>query len=275
MPKRFTDSEKWKDPWFRKLPPPGKLLLLFLYDRCDIAGFWEIDMEAAAFEIGYPAKTLVSALKHLESRYETNGKYLWVRRFIEFQGNYPFKDKVRVHEGIIRLLKKREEFSNNITRLLNGEGLPNSYEGLNKGLFNPASNSNSNSNSNSKGKGKGQQAVSYSEDFEKFWAFWLSMGRGQNKLGAWDKWQTCLQGRNGKKPHVPATAAQLLTAGENYKDKCVAAGTQPEYIMLAKTFLGPDQHWRDYLKAKVHQSAADSFADKVLADAKLSSKGAL
>jgi len=108
------------------------------------------------------------------------------------------------------------------------------------------------------------QAVSfsYSEDFEKFWAIWISMGRAQNKLGAYDNWNTCLKGRNGKKPHVPATTAQLLTAGEHYRDKCIAAGTPPEFIMLAKTFLGPDQLWKDHLEVE------KDFADKILEEAK-------
>jgi len=154
MPKRFTDSEKWKDPWFHKLPPTSKLFFLYLCDQCDIAGFWEIDMERAIFDTGLSTKTLASAMEDLESRYESNGTHLWIKRFIEFQGNYPFNEKVGVHKGIIRLLKEREEFSNNITRLLNGEGLPNSYEGLNKGLFNPTSNSISNSKGNSKGQGQ-------------------------------------------------------------------------------------------------------------------------
>jgi len=69
MPKRFTDSEKWKDPWFRKLSTTGKLLFLYLCDQCDIAGFWEIDLDRAAFDIGYPQKSLEGALQELARSY--------------------------------------------------------------------------------------------------------------------------------------------------------------------------------------------------------------
>lgn len=52
MSKRFTDTEKWERPWFRKLPNEYKLLWCYVLDRCDIAGVWYVDMEMASFLIG-------------------------------------------------------------------------------------------------------------------------------------------------------------------------------------------------------------------------------
>jgi hypothetical protein len=41
MAKRFTDSEKWKDPWFDGLTNDQKLVWLYLLDNCDHAGLWK------------------------------------------------------------------------------------------------------------------------------------------------------------------------------------------------------------------------------------------
>ncbi len=54
MSLRFTDSEKWGDPWFRKLPPWGKILWEFLCDSCDICGVWRVDTELSETLIGMP-----------------------------------------------------------------------------------------------------------------------------------------------------------------------------------------------------------------------------
>jgi len=51
--KRFTDSEKWRDPWFRRLPTEYKLLWLYLLDECDVSGVWKVDLELATMIIGY------------------------------------------------------------------------------------------------------------------------------------------------------------------------------------------------------------------------------
>jgi len=50
--KRFTDTDKWRDPWFRKLSAGAKLAFLFIVDNCDNAGVWDADMELANFSIG-------------------------------------------------------------------------------------------------------------------------------------------------------------------------------------------------------------------------------
>jgi hypothetical protein len=51
--KRFTETAKWSDPWFRKLRPEIKNLWGWLCDNCDNAGVIDIDIELASFHIGY------------------------------------------------------------------------------------------------------------------------------------------------------------------------------------------------------------------------------
>ena len=50
--KRFTDANKWEDAWYLDLPLKYKMFWLFLLDRCDNAGIWEVNFKLAEFFIG-------------------------------------------------------------------------------------------------------------------------------------------------------------------------------------------------------------------------------
>ncbi len=82
--KRFTETNKWDDPWFRKLSPEIKLLWQWLLDRCDNAGIIDPDIELASFQIGYqyPMDTL-SKLGDRVVRLEC-GKW-FIPKFVPFQ----------------------------------------------------------------------------------------------------------------------------------------------------------------------------------------------
>ena len=87
MAKRFTDSEKWQDPWFSDLSASDKLLFLYLLDSCDHAGLWKINMKLASFQIGFEY-SLETVIKQLGNRIKVvNDDYLFVPKFINFQ--YP------------------------------------------------------------------------------------------------------------------------------------------------------------------------------------------
>ena len=50
--KRFTETLKWRDKWFRRLKLQDKLLWGWLLDNCDAAGVIDVDLDLAAQEIG-------------------------------------------------------------------------------------------------------------------------------------------------------------------------------------------------------------------------------
>lgn len=52
MSLRFTDTAKWRDPWFMGLAPTMKLLWQYLCDNCDNAGVWAVSVKLAECEIG-------------------------------------------------------------------------------------------------------------------------------------------------------------------------------------------------------------------------------
>lgn len=50
--RRFTETEKWEDPWYRRLSPLAKNFWCWLCDKCDCAGVIEPDYDLASFQIG-------------------------------------------------------------------------------------------------------------------------------------------------------------------------------------------------------------------------------
>ena len=82
--KRFTETQKWEDPWFRKLKPELKLLWQWLCDRCDNAGIIEPDVELASFQIGYPYP--INTLSEFGERLVNLPCGKWfLPKFIDFQ----------------------------------------------------------------------------------------------------------------------------------------------------------------------------------------------
>lgn len=47
--KRFTDTLKWQNPWFRSLSTKHKILFIYILDACDNAGVLHLDFELINF----------------------------------------------------------------------------------------------------------------------------------------------------------------------------------------------------------------------------------
>lgn len=115
--KRFTETEKWSDPWFRKLQPLSKLVLLFIQDNCDVAGFWEIDIEAVAFMCKLPDDKIRGLFEGLNQSQEGLGKvliqrgsYVWLKDFVSEQKNLPLNPLNNAHRKVISCINARSEF---------------------------------------------------------------------------------------------------------------------------------------------------------------------
>lgn len=106
MSKRFTETQKWEDPWFRRLEPRLKLLWFWILDRCDSAGIIDPDIELASFQIGYPYP--MDTLSEFPDRIITlpNGK-LFIPKFIAFQYGKLSTD-CRAHGPIFQALSRNE-----------------------------------------------------------------------------------------------------------------------------------------------------------------------
>lgn len=82
--KRFTDTEKWSDSWFRKLPCKIKLFWIYLCDRCSNCGVWKPDFELASFCIGQEV-TEEEVTQFLEGRISKLQPGWFIVKFIDFQ----------------------------------------------------------------------------------------------------------------------------------------------------------------------------------------------
>jgi len=110
MAKRFTDSGKYRDPWFRGLSPKHKCIWDFMTHECNAAGILDIDLKSISFHIGGTTIT-EKDLEPFKSR------LIWLRPdkvfipgFILFQYPGGLKLENRAHKNIISLLEKYLKF---------------------------------------------------------------------------------------------------------------------------------------------------------------------
>lgn len=82
--KRFTETNKWFDPWFRKLSYQAKLLWFYLVDHCDNIGLVEVDLLLVSSDCG--TKIASEHLAELKDRVQVldDGK-IFLPKFIGFQ----------------------------------------------------------------------------------------------------------------------------------------------------------------------------------------------
>ena len=109
MPKRFTSTEKWDDPWYRKLTPKEKCFWDFLYCTVDNAGVWKIDWDLASFKIGdmIDAQILESLNKDKKRVQIVNDNYLVIFGFVGYQVGDINSDKLtNLQKNSIFLINK-------------------------------------------------------------------------------------------------------------------------------------------------------------------------
>jgi hypothetical protein len=114
MAKRFTETDKWKDAWFRKLCPNEKLLFIYLTENCNNAGFIEFDVEAVAFQTRLSEDEVLGAIQGLNRGcFESDG-WVWIKRFLRHQKNESLNPANNAHKQIIALLNDQvQRFSGN------------------------------------------------------------------------------------------------------------------------------------------------------------------
>lgn len=195
MSSRFTETEKWGDIWFRKLNPSEKLLFLYICDKCDLAGFWEVDLELAAYFTGIKSSQILGAYEGLNRAYIAQGGFIWMRNVIRHQRNLQLNPKNNAHKHILSLLNSHPEFEIDFIEEINKSNNRGSL-----GALKPPCKGNSISKGNGNSKGKEEKSI-FPEtldtpDFQK----------------AWDEWQKYrIQKRNKLTPLTVTKQLNLLS----------------------------------------------------------------
>lgn len=168
MAKRFTDTEKWKDPWFLDLSPKAKLLFTFLCDSCDMAGFYEKNDRMVSFHTGIDLDEINHLYEELKKSVIIRDRWVFVKNFIRHQKNLPLNPDNNCHKTIIYSLKSKSDWFSDVYKELDmplprgcqgaAKGLPSPWlapaKPLARGLGKGKGNTNSNSNLSLEGCGK-------------------------------------------------------------------------------------------------------------------------
>jgi hypothetical protein len=249
MPKRFTETDKWKDSWFLDLKPEEKLLFIYLCDQCDIAGFYERCDKMAAFQTGLTIEQLQGAYKGLARGLVAGAKHIWVRNFLKHQKNLPLNYHNPSHRGIIRILVDYAiAFKNHYKDILGvDENELIQMLGAIEGLQSPIG------KGIGKGKGKGKSSkdrvkgkdAHYLTDaqFDELWELY------PKKLG---------------KDKAKEKAVDQIKNEDDYNN-CVKAignysasvkGRELQYVQYGSTFF--NKNWKDWVNYKEENNAAKS-----------------
>jgi hypothetical protein len=101
--KRFTDSEKWSDPWFVELDPKSKLFWIYLLDKVDQSGVWEKFERKFQFETGIGI-SLDALIEDLGDRVQDLGDKILIPKFVRFQYGEELSESSNFHRGIFKRL---------------------------------------------------------------------------------------------------------------------------------------------------------------------------
>ena len=104
--KRFVETDRWKDPWFRGLSTHAKLAFQYICDCADNAGVWDADYQLANFCIKADINWL-EVMEEFGDRVKEicDGRKVWITRFVRFQCG-ELTPACPPHRKVIELLKK-------------------------------------------------------------------------------------------------------------------------------------------------------------------------
>lgn len=110
--KRKTETNKWKDSWYVGLSPLAKLLLAYLYDNCDEAGFIDPIFKTWEAEIGINKSQILKSLLELKPALVSNKKKLFIKDFLLHQEKLPLNPENKEDRWILTKLESNlEKFS--------------------------------------------------------------------------------------------------------------------------------------------------------------------
>ena len=103
MSKKFINPEIWETIEFQDLSKDAKSLYIYLYVKCDIAGF--IRLNADLFTFQTKIKDIDQCLKELKDFIKNDNGVLWLSNHLIDNSNFPLNQKNNAHRKIIHLFE--------------------------------------------------------------------------------------------------------------------------------------------------------------------------
>lgn len=105
MANRFTDDQKWNDPWFCALTPGYKLFWSYLCDNCNHAGIWKVNWALVKF---HTWEEKIEPAVFGNRIVVLNEEKWFIKGFVMFQQKVKSLDELNPdnnsHRGILRIL---------------------------------------------------------------------------------------------------------------------------------------------------------------------------
>lgn len=110
MAKRYFDSGKFDDPFYRKLSPELKCTYDYLQSKCDYAGVLDIDVDDINFKVGCKNITYELIKETFEDKFlilaqSKNRLKIFMPRFIWWQYKNELTASNKVHRHVYDILK--------------------------------------------------------------------------------------------------------------------------------------------------------------------------
>ena len=214
MAKRFTDTDKWKLGWFRRLPVKMKAAWEYLRDNCDHAGIWAGDFELMSYQVGEGISVFECEQAFGRDRFiPLPGEKFFLPEFIEVQYG-KLNPENRIHKSVLFLLEK---------------------EGVSKVFGNPFQRRKDKDKDKDKDqdKEKEQDKDKNKSDLD---ALYQAYPRKKGKSAGLKKL--------AKELKTPESVAAFGEALERFKSHHRQESTEPRFIPYFSTFVS---EWRDWL----------------------------
>lgn len=104
----YTNKEKWDDAWFCNLSNDAKVLFYYISEKCDNAGFYEINKKVLLVQTNLTEAKSRDCFTEIKKSYvmSVDKKTIWLKNYIKHQRKLPLKESVTSHRQLIRILKK-------------------------------------------------------------------------------------------------------------------------------------------------------------------------
>jgi len=104
MSVKFTNPKKWDDVWFAGLTMEQKVMFVYLCEKCDIAGFLEINERLITLQTGI--ENVSDNIKSLSKSIIYRDGYVWVKKHLKHQKNLPINPRNGAHKAIVNSIRE-------------------------------------------------------------------------------------------------------------------------------------------------------------------------